>query len=260
MSQAPPPPMAVDTTFGDSGAGGAEMDMGGQEGGLQLPPVSPIGDSLRLLWGLGVRYGLATGVWYGIYRLKDMLQGVNDKKSEKKRNAQAKMWLWSFATDVGVSMLLVPGRYLTGRNCQRLLLDFALQPIGGALGKFDAFNGQRFLGYALYNLTPATEGANDYGFFLWQIPSTIATGVKLYLRMKEHRKRTKPVAVALGMGAHFFVRLMVMSLSLFLPRSEEELILATVMCTLDKTLEAFLIRNTYPWPNELDDEPAEKTA
>jgi hypothetical protein len=223
------------------------------EAALNLPEVRLMADTARLVWGLSVRYGLACATWYGIYRAKDIMQRVPDKKSEKHRQARARMWLLSFAADVGVSLLLVPGRYLTGRTAPRLLFDFAFMSWGDALSKFDLFAGNRYLAFAINRLTPANGAQTDYSFLLWQMPSTVLTAVKLYRRYKENPAKTRPLRVIPVMGVHFFLRLMMMSFALYLPRTEEELILTGVLNALEKTCDAFLIRNTWPWPDELDD-------
>jgi len=238
------PPMAFDSSSMPPPPPVAE---GGEPGQLELPQVSLLGDSIRFMWGMSFRYLAACGVWYGIYRAKDMWYKVDEKESEKQRATQFKMWALSHAADVGVSMLLVPGRYIVGRNGARLLFDFTFQSYGGALAKFDMFTGQQYLAYAINRMSPAPGATHDYSFFLWQLPSTLFTGFKLWKRLQKAPKKTAPVRVVLAMGVHYFVRLMGLSLALYLPRSEEELILAGIMTALDKTLEAYLIRNTWPY-------------
>jgi hypothetical protein len=217
---------------------------------IELPEVSLIGDGMRLMWGMSFRYLAACGVWYGIYRAKDMWLRVDEKKSDAERQKQFKMWALSHAADVGVSMLLVPGRYIVGKNGSRLLFDFTFQSYGAALSKFDLFVGQQYLAYAINRMSPAPGATSDYSFFLWQVPSTLLTGAKLYMRMQKAPKKTAPIRVGIAMGVHFFVRLMGLSLALYLPRSEEELILAGIMTALDKSLEAYLIRSTWPLVDE----------
>jgi hypothetical protein len=220
---------------------------------LNLPPINLAVETGRLLWGLSFRYMLACGTWYGIYRAFDTFKRVPDKVSEQRRGKRFRMWALSHAADVGVSLLLVPGRYLTGKTAPRLLFDFTFMTWGDVLSKFDLFAGRQYLSYAVNRLTPANGAEYDYSFLLWQAPSTVLTAVKLYQRFKRCPQQTSLVKAVLAMGLHFFIRLMVMSFALYLPRSEEELIITAIMVGMEKTLDAYLIRNTWPWPDQLGD-------
>jgi hypothetical protein len=215
---------------------------------IALSTTDLIVESVRFLWGSAFRYHLSCGIWTLIYLGVDKMKKVPAEKSKQKAKARLNMWSRSFWLEAAVSLGTVPGRYLTGKTAPRLLFDFTFMQWGDNLSIFDRFHPRNYIFYALNRLTPSGEW--DLSFFLWQLPATLASGYKLYKRRQTAPEHTKTGRCAAAMFVQYFNRILLISFAVSLPRSLDELIFAAALTGLDKYLDAYIIRNT--WPNATD--------
>lgn len=217
---------------------------------LSLPTVNIGSMSVALTLGLSARYVASCASWTTCYMLGDWLKGVPSADIDRRNKRRAKIWLTSHAWELGASLLLTPGRYLTGKTASRLLFDFTFTGLGETMATVDRFSPPHYLAYAVNRLTPANGAEYDYSFFAWQLPATLVTSVKLYLRRQRSREDTKTWRCAGAIAVQYALRVLLLSSSVYLPRNEEELLMTWLLVGVDKALDAYLIRNTWPWPAE----------
>jgi hypothetical protein len=215
-----------------------------------------IKQGVLLVHGLALRYGLSCAAWTGLRMLRDAASrrlrpardpDVDAAKRRERRKRDLRMWGCSMGAEVAVSLLLVPGRYLVGKSVHRLMFDFMMPALSDLLCKFDRFNPSRFLGFSADRTTPAEGAEWDLSFFVWHLPATLLTFGKLFYRMHTvGRKNTKAwrcIGVTL---VQYIARVMMVTFSTWLPMSENELVFCLLLLGIDKTTDAYLIRNTWP--------------
>ena len=225
---------------------------GAQDAGdeFQLPEVSIIGHSVSLVFGMARRGVVAGGVGPGIYARGDAIRGTPGSGWERAK-AKNKMWAPPFARELIPSLLLVPGRYLTGRTVPRLVGDFAFPGLGQFFGLIDRFSPGHYISYSMNRLTPAGGAESDLSFFLWHLPATVVTAAKLYVRRQNKPAETKTKRCVAMLAAQYVSRLLMISFSVYLPSSEKEMLLAVLLTAFDRYSDAYLIRNTWPFDDEV---------
>jgi hypothetical protein len=229
-------------------------DMAAEDDSFQLPPVHIVGQSASLILGVAVRAAVAGGVWSGIYAAIDAARGAEGSSWLRNKKA-CKMWAGSFVLELIPSLLLVPGRYLTGKTVPRLVADFVFPGPGQLFSFLDRFSPGHYIAYSMNRLSPAAGADADFSFFLWHLPATLVTAAKLYVRQSRKPKDTKTKRVLAMLGLQYFTRLLMISFSVYLPSSEKEMLLALLLTTFDRYSDAYLIRNT--WPFDLDEDVVE---
>lgn len=228
------------------------MNGGGATSGSSsafLPNINVTVETLRLVYGSFMRLCLHSTVYYGS-------RGFIAEKVLRKKGAMESYeregicYILSIGAEIGVSMLIMPVRYLAAITTPRFILDYMFTSWSDCISILDRFNPGCYASYALYAFTNTTDDWN-LDFFAWQTPSLILSIGKLLLRRRRvgaAQCRTKRV---LGMlGLQVLLRAYMASFSVMIPEQWSEAVEAVVVTFLEGIVTSYLIRHTWPFPLE----------
>lgn len=210
-----------------------------------LPPINLRVETLRLAFGSVVRLCLRTLVYYGGYVLFG--RSVLSKKGFCATWGQHSLsYVVSLGTEIGVSTLICPVRYLAAVTTPRFILDYALTGWSDVLRVLDRFPPGNFAAYALYAFSSDEDWSFD--FFTWQLPSVALSLAKLWRRRQTlggERCRTKRVLAVLLLQV--LLRAHLATFSVMIPESGGDVVAAVVSAVLGSLATSYLARHTWPF-------------
>ena len=215
--------------------------------GVQVPLFRT---SAQLLWGSTFRYFAFCAAWSSCRVCYALLRGRGRSASQAAKH-DWKVWSACYGMEVGVSLLICPMRYLTGKQLHRLIFDMMYEEGSFHLKSIDGFDPYTFLPYAFHAL--AADDESNWAFFTWHLPATALTLTKLAWRVWRLGSRNTKTKRCLGVVAlQYFLRTLMCSFCATLPTSEQELILVLILMSAEKWSDAYLMRNTWPFNTVCD--------
>ncbi|KPA83303.1 putative mitochondrial hypothetical protein [Leptomonas pyrrhocoris] len=214
-----------------------------------LPKISSSLETIRLTYGALLRLCLHSTAYYGSRGfLEERVFGRKGAMAVSEREAMR--YVLSMSAEIGVSVLIMPVRYLAASTTPRFMLDYMFTRWSDLLAVVDRFSPGAYASYALYAF--ASSGAEwNFDFFTWQVPSVILTLGKLFLRRRRTgaaRCRTKRVMGVLL--AQILLRAYMSTFSVMIPEQGSEAIEAMVVTVLEGMATSYLGRHTWPFPWE----------
>ncbi|EPY35891.1 hypothetical protein AGDE_07187 [Angomonas deanei] len=152
------------------------------------------------------------------------------------------------STEIGVSLLFAPIRFIAAYNTPRFLLDYMFNTVSDTLSILDLFRPGLFASYAITAFTSGSDDEMNFDFFVYQVPSVVVTIVKLIMRRKRLGKekcRTKRVLGVLF--ARMLLRAVIPSYSIMIPTQGGELVVASIQLFLEQLCTSYLFRHTWPY-------------
>ncbi|KAL7696678.1 hypothetical protein N2W54_006209 [Lotmaria passim] len=237
-------------SYNHSPMAGGISHMGPNSSSTQfLPKISSSLETVRLSYGALLRLCLHSSAYYGSRGfVAERVLGRKGAMDIAEREAMR--YVLSMSAEIGVSVLIMPVRYLAASTTPRFMLDYMFTAWSDVLATVDRFNPGAYASYALYAF--ASSGAEwDFDFFTWQVPSVILTIGKLILRRRRvgaAKCRTKRVVGVLL--AQIILRAYMSTFSVMIPEQGSEAIEAIVVTVLEGMATSYLARHTWPFPWE----------
>ncbi|CAJ1991033.1 hypothetical protein conserved [Leishmania donovani] len=212
-----------------------------------LPKISSNLETVRLAYGAFLRLCLHSTVYYGS-------QGFVAEKVFGNKGAmiiserEAMRYVLSMGAEVGISVLLMPVRYLAASTTPRFMLDYMFTRWSDVLALLDRFNPSTYASYAIYAFASSDDEWN-FDFFTWQIPSVLMTIGKLIARRRlvgSARCRTKRVFGVLL--SQLILRAYMSTFSVMIPEQGSEAVVAILVTVLEGMATSYLARHTWPFP------------
>ncbi|KAG5473228.1 hypothetical protein CUR178_03147 [Leishmania enriettii] len=212
-----------------------------------LPKINPNLETVRLTYGALLRLCLHSTVYYGTqgFVAEKML---GDKGAMSVAEREAMRYVLSMGAEVGVSVLIMPVRYLAASTTPRFMLDYVFTRWSDVLALLDRFNPSTYSRYAFYAFASSHDEWN-FDFFTWQAPSVLMTLGKLIARRRlvgSVRCRTKRILGVLM--AQLFLRAYMSTFSVMIPEEGSEALAAMVVTVLEGMATSYLARHTWPFP------------
>lgn len=212
-----------------------------------LPAINTTTELFRLLCGSILRLALHSGLYYGGYGL--IMEKIRKRKGSYTLSERAALcYLLSMGLEIGVSMLVVPFRFLSAISAPRFLLDYMLNSWSDKLSMLDRFAPGKFASFATYSFErPDCDWSFD--FFTWQVPSVVLSLVKLLARRRHvgaKNCRTKRVLFALGLQV--ILRAYMATFVTELPENDLEAVNAILVTVLEGIATSYVVRHTWPYP------------
>jgi hypothetical protein len=220
-----------------------------------LPKISSSFETVRLGYGALLRLCLHSTAYYGSRGfVAERVFGCKGAMEVSER--EAIRYVLSMSGEIGVSMLIMPVRFLAASTTPRFMLDYMFTWWSDVLAIVDRFHPGAYASYALYAF--ASSGAEwNFDFFTWQVPSVVLTLGKLILRRRRVGAamcRTKRVLGVLL--AQIVLRAYMSTFSVMIPEQGSEAIEAIVVTVLEGMATSYLARHTWPFPwDELKQPP-----
>ncbi|GET90845.1 hypothetical protein, conserved [Leishmania tarentolae] len=212
-----------------------------------LPKISSNLETLRLTYGAFLRLCLHSTVYYGSQGfVAEYVSGHKGAMMISEREAMR--YVLSMAAEVGVSVLLMPVRYLAASTTPRFMLDYMFTRWSDVLAVFDRFNPSTYASYAVYAFASSNDEWN-FDFFTWQIPSVLMTIGKLIARRRlvgSARCRTKRVCGVLL--SQLILRAYMSTFSVMIPEEGSEAVVAVLVTIFEGMATSYLARHTWPFP------------
>lgn len=227
--------------------GGFRQDDTGTSSTRFLPRIQSSLETARLTYGALLRLCLHSTAYYGS-------QGFVAEKVLGRKGAidvserEAMRYVLSMAAEVGVSVLIMPVRYLAASTTPRYMLDYMFTRWSDVLAVVDRFHPGAYVSYALYAFARSEDDWN-FDFFTWQIPSILLTLGKLVARRHRvgaARCRTKRVLGVLF--AQLVLRAYMSAFSVMIPEQGSEAVMALLVTVLEGMTTSYLARHTWPFP------------
>lgn len=214
-----------------------------------LPQISSSVETVRLSYGALLRLCLHSTAYYGSRGF--VAERVFGRKGAiEVSEREAMRYVLSMGAEIGVSVLIMPVRYLAASTTPRFMLDYMFTRWSDILGVFDRFHPGAYASYALYAFESTSEEWN-FDFFTWQVPSVVLSLGKLILRRRRvgaARCRTKRVIGVLL--AQILLRAYMSTFSVMIPEQGSEALEAMVVTVLEGMATSYLARHTWPFPWE----------
>ncbi|KAG5498735.1 hypothetical protein JKF63_03023 [Porcisia hertigi] len=235
----------------DSGAstmmGGFRSADAGTSSTPFFPKINSSLETVRLTYGALLRLCLHSTVYYGS-------QGFVAEKVFGHKGAmvtaerEAMRYVLSMGAEVGISVLIMPARYLAASSTPRFMLDYMFTRWSDVLALLDRFHPAAYASYTMYAFASSDDEWN-FDFFTWQIPSLVMTLGKLIARRRlvgAERCRTKRI---LGvMLAQLFLRAYMSTFSIMIPEQGSEAVVAMFVTVCEGMATSYLARHTWPYP------------
>lgn len=214
-----------------------------------LPKISSSVETVRLTYGALLRLCLHSSVYYGSRGfVAERVLGRKGAMDFSEREAMR--YVLSMSAEIGVSVLLLPVRYLAASTTPRFMLDYMFTRWSDVLSVVDRFHPGSYVSYALYAFASSSAEWN-FDFFVWQVPSILLTVGKLITRRRRvgaARCRTKRVLGVLL--AQILLRAYMSTFSVMIPEQGSEAVEALVVTVLEGMATSYLARHTWPFPWE----------
>ncbi|KAG5472459.1 hypothetical protein LSCM1_03858 [Leishmania martiniquensis] len=227
--------------------GGFRQAEAGTSSTHYLPKMNSNFETVRLTYGALLRLCLHSTVYYGTQGfVAEKVFGDQGAMSVSEREAMR--YVLSMGAEVGVSVLIMPVRYLAASTTPRFLLDYMFTRWSDVLALLDRFNPGTYASYALYAFA-GTDDEWNFDFFTWQAPSVLMTLGKLIARRRlvgPVRCRTKRILGVLL--AQLFLRAYMSTFSVMIPEQSSEALAAMVVTVLEGMATSYLARHTWPFP------------
>ncbi|AIO00459.1 hypothetical protein LPMP_302360 [Leishmania panamensis] len=212
-----------------------------------LPKIGSNFETVRLTYGAFLRLCLHSTVYYGAQGfVSEKLFGRKGTMGVAEREAMR--YILSMGAEVGVSVLIMPVRYLAASTTPRFMLDYMFTRWSDVLALLDRFNPSTYASYALYAFASSNDEWN-FDFFTWQIPSVLMTLGKLIARRRfagSARCRTKRVFGVLL--AQLILRAYMSTFSVMIPEQGSEALVAMSVTILEGMATSYLAQHTWPFP------------
>lgn len=214
-----------------------------------LPKISSSVETVRLTYGALLRLCLHSSAYYGSRGF--VAERVFGKKGAMEiSEREAMRYVLSMGAEIGVSVLIMPVRYLAASTTPRFMLDYMFTRWSDVLSVIDRFHPGSYVSYALYAFS-SSEAEWNFDFFAWQVPSVLLSLGKLILRRRRvgaARCRTKRVLGVLL--AQIILRAYMSTFSVMIPEQGSEAVEAIVVTVLEGMSTSYLARHTWPFPWE----------
>ncbi|KPI84093.1 hypothetical protein ABL78_6849 [Leptomonas seymouri] len=214
-----------------------------------LPQISYNLETIRLTYGALLRLCLHSSAYYGCRGF--VAECVLGRKGAKELSEREVMrYVLSMSGEIGVSVLIMPVRYLAASTTPRFILDYMFTRWSDFLAVVDLFNPGAYASYALYAFG-SSDAEWNFDFFTWQVPSVILTLGKLILRRRRvgaAQCRTKRVVGMLLV--QILLRAYMSTFSVMIPEQGSEAVEAMVVTVLEGMATSYLARHTWPFPWE----------
>lgn len=214
-----------------------------------LPKISSSVETVRLTYGALLRLCLHSSAYYG-GRGFVAERVLGRKGAMEVSEREAMRYVLSMSAEIGVSVLIMPVRYLAASTTPRFMLDYMFTRWSDLLSVLDRFHPGSFVSYALYAFA-SSDAEWNLDFFAWQVPSVLLSLGKLVLRRRRvgaTRCRTKRVLGVLL--AQILLRAYMSTFSVMIPEQGTEAVEAMVVTVLEGMATSYLARHTWPFPWE----------